>query len=864
MPRVSRRGFLAGAAALTAGTKASRLWAESKSEDDKSSRYTLHFAQPASKWPNALPVGNGRLGAVVFGVPGVDRLQLNEESIWDGEPNRNRDNPRARAAISKIRELLFAGRVAEAEEMALSDVFSVPRRMPCYQTMGDLHLDFSPMGIGAETKVEEYRLQLDLDTAIATTSFARDGVRFRREVFSSAPDQAIVVRLTASEPGKLGVRLRMDRPQSFETKQIAKDRLTLAGQARPVNDNPGLPEKEHQTGVRFYSELRAITEGPKARLGDVSEDATLEISGADAITLLIDCATSYRYPAQTGKNSGIDADVLTGDPEAMRAAVDRNLSSAARRSYAELRERHVADHRRYFRRAEFDLGPDPKASTATDVRVDAMKAGGEDVHLLPIYFQFGRYMLISSSRPGTLAANLQGIWNESVDPPWGSKYTVNINTEMNYWMAEAANLAECVLPIFDLLEATRQPGARVAQDLYGAKGSVVHHNTDIWGDAGPIDALGGGVWAMGACWLSLHLWQHYAYTGDRTFLAERTYPALRENAVFLLDYLVRDLQTGRLSSGPSCSPENAYKLADGRSHHLCMSPTMDIEIERAVFARLLQTATVLGDRAEIRADRELHERVRTAMANLPPFQIAPDGRLQEWQVDYKEAEPGHRHISHLFALYPEDQITRQGTPELARAARLVLDKRLAAGGGSTGWSRSWIINCMARLGDGGACYENIRELFKQSTRPNLFDVCGVKENSPFQIDGNLGAPAGMLEMLLQSHGETPLVLPSTPGDWGEGWTLRLLPALPEAWPNGSFKGFRARGSVEVDLEWQSGKVSRATLRSSIRRTHAVVVPQAAHVVAVKMNGRSVQPRYSSTGELLLKAEAGAVHEIVFA
>ena len=862
VPKVSRRGFLAGAAAMAAGAKARSSWAESQSSDEAASRYTLHFGQPASKWPNALPVGNGRLGAVVFGVPGVDRLQLNEESIWDGEPNRNRDNPNAGAAIPKIRELLFAGRVAEAEEMALNDVLSVPRRMPCYQTMGDLHLDFSAMGIGAETKVEEYRLQLDLDTAVATTTFAWNGVRYRREVFSSAPDQVIVVRLTASEPGKLAVRLRMDRPHSFETAQTAKDRLRLTGQALPVNDNPGLPVKEHQTGVRFYAEMRAIAEGSKARFGDVSKDPALEITGADAITLLIDCATSYRYPARTGKTSGVDADVLTGDPVAMRAAVDRNLSGAARRGYAELRTRSVADHRRYFRRAQFDLGPDPKAATPTDVRVEAMKAGNEDVHLLPIYFQFGRYMLISSSRPGTLAANLQGIWNESVDPPWGSKYTVNINTEMNYWMAESANLAECALPMFDLLAATREPGTRVAKDLYGAKGSVVHHNTDIWGDAGPIDALGGGVWAMGACWLSLHLWHHYAFTVDSRFLAERAYPALRENAVFLLDYLVRDPKTGHLASGPSCSPENAYKLPDGKSYHLCMSPTMDIAIERAVFTRLMQAALALGD-AHVQADHELLERVHAALANLPPFQIAADGRLQEWPVDYKETEPGHRHISHLFGLHPEDQITPQGTPELARAVRLVLDKRLAAGGGSTGWSRSWIINCMARLGDGEASYENIRELFRQSTRPNLFDVCGLKENSPFQIDGNLGAPAGMIEMLLQSHGETPLTPPTNADGWREDWTVRLLPALPKAWPDGSFKGMRARGGVEIDVDWQGGKATRATLRSSVRRTHTVVLPQGARVASIKMNGRPTEPQYSPSGALLLKAEAGTVHEIAF-
>ncbi len=768
-PRITRRRFLSATAAATAlvteGSLVRNLRAFQAQADEAPSPYTLHFAQPASKWPDALPVGNGRVGAMVFGLPGLDRLQLNEESIWDGEPNRDRNNPKAAAAIPRIRELLFAGNIAEAQALAASDVLSVPRRMPCYQTLGDLHLDFSPMGLTPDVTVEDYRLQLDLDTAIAKVTFRHNGVAYTREIFSSAPDQVIVVRLTADKPGTLHLRLTLDRPGSFQTTRASNDRLVMQGQALPVNDNPGLPVKEHQTGVRFHAELLALAEGGKILPPSNTTDTTLEIAGAHTITLFIDCATSYRYPAHAGKLNGVDADVLTGDPDAMRAAVNRNLTQASRRSYADLRRRHIEDHQRYFRRANISFGPDPNAATPTDQRMAAFKAGGEDLHLLPIYFQFGRYMLISSSRPGTLAANLQGIWNESVDPPWGSKYTVNINTEMNYWFAESANLAELHLPLFDLLHATIAPGTLTAKELYRANGSVVHHNTDIWGDACPIDALGGGVWPMGANWLSLHLWRHYTYTGDVRFLAEQTYPALREHAIFLLDYLVRDPQTGHLVTGPSCSPENAYQLPDGKSYNLCMGPTMDISIVRAVFWRLLESADHLKTLAPERyktvvgQEDDLLARVRTAWTQLPPFKIGHDGRLQEWMEDYKDHEPGHRHISHLFGLFPEDQITVQGTPELARAARLVLDKRLAAGGGSTGWSRAWIINCMARLGDGDACHQNILALLRDSTRGNLFDVCGVKENSPFQIDGNLGAPNGFIEMLLQSHAETPLTPP---------------------------------------------------------------------------------------------------------
>ncbi len=875
-PRITRRNFLSGTAAATAlisnGSVVGNLRALQTSPEDEPSPYTLHFAQPASKWPDALPVGNGRLGAMVFGAPGLDRLQLNEESIWDGEPNRDRNNPRAAAAIPRIRELLFAGNIAEAQALAVTDVLSIPRRMPCYQTLGDLHLDFSPMGLAPDTTVDNYRLQLDLDTAIAKVTFRHNAVTYTREIFSSAPDQVIVMRLTADKPGALHLRVSLDRPGSFQTKRATKDKLIMLGQALPVNDNPGQPVKEHQTGVRFHAALLAVPESGRILPAGSDADTTLEIAGADTITLFIDCATSYRYPAHTGKTSGIDADVLTGDPEAMRAAVDRNLAQASRRSYADLRRRHIEDHQRYFRRAAISFGPDPKAAIPTDQRMAAIKASGEDLHLLPIYFQFGRYMLISSSRPGTLAANLQGIWNESVDPPWGSKYTVNINAEMNYWFAESANLAELHLPLFDLLHATLKPGALSAREIYRANGSVVHHNTDIWGDSGPIDALGGGIWPMGANWLSLHLWDHYIYTGDLRFLSEQAYPALRERAVFLLDYLVRDPKTGHLITGPSCSPENAYQLPDGKSYNLCMGPTMDISIVRAVFWRLLESAAHLKSlptdsrKTAVAADDDLLTRVRTAMSQLPPFQIGHDGRLQEWQVDYKDHEPGHRHISHLFGLFPGDQITVQGTPELARAARLVLDKRLAAGGGSTGWSRAWIINCMARLGDGEACYENILALLRASTRGNLFDVCGVKENSPFQIDGNLGAPNGFIEMLLQSHAGTPLT-PPPPGaaelQPATTHIIRLLPALPKAWPAGSFRGLRARGAIELDLDWSNGKAVSAVLRPDTTGTHVIAPPPQQKIESVHTGGRQIKPELNPDGSVRVQLKAGTTYKLSF-
>ncbi len=828
MSRVSRRRFLAGTATIAAAAATRQGWCSDPRADAESTRYVLHFAQPATKWPDALPVGNGRLGAMVFGQLAAERVQLNEESIWDGEV-RDRNNPKAGDAVPKIRELLFAGEIAEAEALTTTDMLSIPRRMPCYQTLGDLHLDFSAMGLATETKVEDYRLELNLDTAVATTRFRHGGTTYVREVFSSAPDQVIVVRMTAAGPGKISFVARMDRPAHFSTSSDGDDCLVLAGEAIPVNDNPNMTEKERPVGVRFHSELLAIAEGGAVKSGG----GLLTVSGTTAVTLLIDCATSYRYPA------GLTA---------MQAAVTKNLEAAGARKYEELKARHVADHQRYFRRAEIRLGEDGNAAVPTDQRVQHIKDGGEDVGLLPIYFQFGRYMLVSSSRPGTLAANLQGIWNESVDPPWGSKYTVNINAEMNYWLAERANLADCHLPMFDLQDATRGPGSMTAKKYYNARGMVVHHNTDVWGDSGPIDGLGGGIWAMGAAWMSTHPWDHYQYGGDTRFLRERAYPLLKENALFLLDYLVEapagTPYAGMLVTGPSCSPENKYKLPDGKSFNLCMGPTMDLSITRSVLTRLVQAHELGAGPAE---DTELIARAKAAIARLPGYRVTHDGRLQEWPEDYADQEPGHRHISHLWGLYPDDQITLRGTPELAKAARETLDKRLAAGGGSTGWSRSWIINCMARLEDGDAAYANVLQLFRQSTRHNLFDVCGLKENSPFQIDGNLGGPSGLVEMLLQSH----------------GGVIRLLPALPKAWPEGSFRGLRARGGLEIDLEWKDGKATSGTLRASLDGVVRVAVPDGQKVTSIRTLHRPVAIASAPDGVVLARLERGTTYQVKF-
>ena len=845
--RISRRRLLRDAALSSTLLSRPRLFAQPvrlsrPPVEEGWESLRLFFNQPATTWQDALPVGNGRLGAMVFGNTEIERIQLNEESIWDGE-YRNRDNPRAGDAVPVIRQLLFAGKVHEAETMAVDDMLSIPRRLPCYQTLGDLTLDLSASGASngrpstappSTVQPADYRLELDLDRAIVATRFQRNGIEFTREVFSSAPDQVIVIRLATSHRGALSLVASLGRPGNHETDVAGSNGLVLRGEALPVNDNPGLQDKERQVGVRFFSCLRVHAQGGEVSTapGQGMQPAQLHVTGADSITLLLDCATSFRYPAGEA---------------AMSAAVERNLQAAGLHSYADLRSRHIADHRAIFRRCSLHL--DAGEATAanalsalpTDQRIRRVKDGADDEGLFPVLFQFGRYLLISSSRPGTLAANLQGIWNQSVDPPWGSKYTVNINAEMNYWSAERTGMGDIAMPFFDLLDSTRTAGARVAGSYYKARGFVVHHNTDIWGDAGPIDGLGGGIWAMGAAWMSTHLWEHYLFSGDTEFLRQRAYPRLREIACFLLDYLTPSPE-GYLVTGPSCSPENAYRLPDGSAAHLCMAPTMDIEITRAIFHKTSLAAKLLD------VDADLCQQMATATARLPPFKIGRYGNLQEWQQDYVEVEPGHRHISHLWALYPDDQITLRGTPELAQACRVSLNRRLQYGGGSTGWSRSWIVNCFARLEDGERCHEQLLELLRRSTLGNFFDVCGEKPNSYFQVDGSLGAPAAIAEMLLQSH----------------GGVVRLLPALPSAWPRGRMAGLQARDGLEVDLSWEGGKALRATLYAGLDRTITLALPGGQRIRSI--NGRPPGPEQTGSvrGEYHLKVRKGRRYSLLMA
>ncbi len=723
----------------------------------------LWYNKPAVLWTDALPVGNGHMGAMVFGGAAHERIQFNESTVWTGEPH-DYAHKSASKSLQPIRELLWAGKQKEAEALAMKEFMSEPLHQKAYQALGDLLIDMP----GVENPTE-YRRSLDLDTGIATTEFSTGGVRYRREVFASHPANVIVVHLTFSKAAVFTATLKCGHA---DCKGGAGQ---MSGQVK-------------DSAIRFDSRLEKREEG-------------------NAATLILTAATNFKTYQD-----------VSGEPAARNTAT---LAAIGKKSYEALRAEHIRDHQNLFRRVALDLGTTAASQLPTDERIAAF-AKGSDPALVTLLFQFGRYLMIGSSRAGGQPANLQGLWNDSNTPAWDSKYTDNINTEMNYWPVEETNLAECHLPLFDAMKDLAQAGAITAKEHYDARGWVVHHNFDLWRGTAPINASNHGIWQTGGAWLSTHLWEHYLFTGDGEFLRTTAYPLMKGAAIFFVDALVKDPKTGFLYTGPSNSPEQGG---------LVMGPAMDREIVRSLFGETIAAAKALN------VDGALRDQLTAMRKQIAPPQIGKHGQLQEWMEDVDDPKNEHRHVSHLWAVYPGSEITPYGTPELFKAARQSLIFR---GDAATGWSMGWKLNLWARFLDGDHAYKIMQNLLAPAADGNkaagIASHPGVFKNlfdahPPFQIDGNFGATAGITEMLLQSDDPygTPTSLSAV--QLGEAGFVHLLPALPSALPNGTVSGLLARGGFEVAITWKDGKLVTAAITA--RQSKALKVRYGGREIAMQ-------------------------------
>lgn len=746
---------------------------EMKNSRSKENCAVLWYNKPAADWNEALPIGNGRIGGMVFGNIGCEQIQVNEDTIWYGGP-MDRNNPSAKENLPIIQSLIKQGKIHEAERLCKQALSGTPFGMRIYQTLGDISIDYGLDGVTADN-VTAYERGLNLEDAISYTHFNFDGTEYDREVWMSAPDDICVMRLLAKGKNKLDLDIMQSRHHIYEySGKAANDSIILGG-------NLG------RDGIDYAMMCKAVS--PDGKIEVIGE--SIVISHATEIYLYWTAATTYRIhteDAEIGRNTNQSLK----NKKILEQVLCDKLNSAAKQPYEVLLERHIADYQSYYDKVTLNLeGGGSSISVAeqsTDKCLECVSVEETDVKLEQLYFNFGRYLLISCSRPGTLPATLQGLWNKDMEAPWDAKFTININTEMNYWAAETCGLGDCHLPLFDHLKKMLPNGKKTAKLMYGCRGFVAHHNTDIWGDTAPQDLwIPGSFWVMGGAWLCTHIWTHYEYTGDIAFLQEM-FPIMREAAQFFLDFCIEYEIDGKtyLCTCPSVSPENTFILPNGEQGANSIGVTMDNQILRDLFTQCNEAAKVLG------VSDELDKQIRAACERLLPTRIGSDGRILEWCEEYAEKEPGHRHISHLYGLHPSNQITKDGTPELAHAAELTLQKRLESGGGHTGWSRAWIMNHYAKLWDGERAHENLKQLFIKSTLPNLFD-----NHPPFQIDGNFGSIAAMVEMLVQSNSDR----------------IVLLPALPKAWKNGKITGVCVRGNACMDIAWENGILKEARICS---------------------------------------------------